>query len=393
MKILKSTVALFALFMGVGLAHAQSFTADLSIDPSGVQSTDYLLFGKTIRIYTTVQNNSAQDLFGVVKFYDEAEKRFIGQDQPVSVLAGKTDDVFVDWEAKNVGESLISVRVIPWNAEGDDPSNNKVTKSLYVDIDSDGDGVGNNEDIDDDNDGVPDREDAFPLNPNESKDTDHDGLGDSADNDDDNDGVDDLKDLFPFDPNESVDSDGDGRGDNSDLFPDNPREFADSDGDGLGDNDDPDDENKGPIAVIDTKETVVSANKLVTFNALKSQDPDGEIVSYEWDFGEGVENTSVVVDHVFKKTGTQNVTLKVTDDKGEYRKITLPITVVYAWQAIALAVLAFLLFILFILHSILTKRRMKEDQDMEKNIGNVRKVAFKQSKSAKPKKGLPKRGK
>jgi len=45
------------------------------------------------------------------------------------------------------------------------------------------------EDDDDDDDGVPDSEDAFRLNPAESKDSDWDGIGDNADDDADNDGL------------------------------------------------------------------------------------------------------------------------------------------------------------------------------------------------------------
>jgi len=48
-----------------------------------------------------------------------------------------------------------------------------------------------------DQDGVPDKDDAFPNDPNESTDTDSDGVGDNAD-------------AFPTDPAASVDTDGDG---------------------------------------------------------------------------------------------------------------------------------------------------------------------------------------
>jgi len=81
-----------------------------------------------VRVYATVTNTSDHDLFGVVKFYDENKKSFAGEDQPVSVLAQKTDDVFIDWKGDSAGNHTISVRVIPWNEEGDDPSNNKVQK-------------------------------------------------------------------------------------------------------------------------------------------------------------------------------------------------------------------------------------------------------------------------
>jgi hypothetical protein len=52
---------------------------------------------------------------------------------------------------------------------------------------------------DSDGDGVPDKDDAFPNDPNEHKDSDGDGIGDNADNDDDNDGVLDSFDYIPYD--------------------------------------------------------------------------------------------------------------------------------------------------------------------------------------------------
>jgi hypothetical protein len=96
-------------------------------------------------------------------------------------------------------------------------------------IDSDNDGWTDDLDADDDNDGVNDAEDAYPLDPYESKDTDGDGIGNNADDDDDNDGVNDWDDAFPEDATESEDHDGDGIGNNAD---------DDDDNDGVADADD-----------------------------------------------------------------------------------------------------------------------------------------------------------
>lgn len=123
--------------------------------------------------------------------------------------------------------------------------------SEYLDTDSDG--IGNNEDVDDDGDGTEDAIDASPLDPLETSDLDGDGVGDRHDNDQDGDRVADVFDQFPRDPNESLDSDHDGIGNWEDLDDDNdgindlvdafplyPNESADSDGDFVGDNIDPD---------------------------------------------------------------------------------------------------------------------------------------------------------
>jgi len=117
---------------------------------------------------------------------------------------------------------------------------------------------------DTDNDGVNDEEDAFPTDPDESVDTDGDGVGNNEDFDDDGDGVSDTEDAFPLDSTETVDTDGDGTGNNADTdddgdgtpdtedaFPLDPLEAFDADGDGLGDNADPDDDNDGVEDIYD----------------------------------------------------------------------------------------------------------------------------------------------
>ncbi len=327
---------------------AQEFFKDISISPGDVRVTDSVLKGDSVRVYVTVHNHSHFDLSGVVKFYDEKTSSFIEPDQPVSILAQNTDDVFVDWTADSVGNHPIAVRVVPWHSDGDDPTNNKVTKPVYVDTDSDGDGIGDRADPDDDNDGTPDNEDDFPRDPSESKDTDGDGIGDNADTDDDGDGVPDVEDAFPLDPDETNDTDGDGIGDNSDVFPYNSNEWADSDGDGLGDNADPNDENHSPEPFIQMDKTRVRVGKSLTFNALKSEDPDGQITKYEWDFGDGTQTTGVITDHVYKKAGEYIVTLKVTDDKGESREQQVQVQVGRSLFFIALVICTLLLILLLL---------------------------------------------
>lgn len=68
---------------------------------------------------------------------------------------------------------------------------------------------------DSDGDGVVDPDDDLPLDPNESIDTDGDGIGNNEDSDDDGDGVADIIDVFPLDSTEWADSDGNGIGDNA----------------------------------------------------------------------------------------------------------------------------------------------------------------------------------
>jgi len=107
---------------------------------------------------------------------------------------------------------------------------------------------------DSDNDGIADHVDAFPNNPNEMLDSDGDGIGNNQDTDDDNDGIPDTLDLNPYDANigeistsmsNEADDDGDGIPNSMDAFPNNKNEILDTDGDGIGNNEDTDDDNDG----------------------------------------------------------------------------------------------------------------------------------------------------
>lgn len=359
-----------ALFLSCLLLLPLAQAQDISIDESGISIPADIIEGETVRIYATVQNNSTQDLTGTVKFYDETKQSFIGADQPVSIVAGKTDDVFVDMLAEDLGDHVIAVRIVPWEETGDNPDNNKVSTTLYVDADSDGDGIGNRTDDDDDNDGIKDVHDVFPLDPSETNDVDGDGIGDNVDQDDDNDGVSDIEDAFPLDETETLDSDGDGVGDNADAFPLDETEALDSDGDGVGDNSDYDKNNHGPIPVIETKDTLTPTGEFMTFSALKSRDPDGNIVSYEWDFGDGLKEEGVVVDHAFKNRGDYRVVLKTVDDKGETKEETLRIMVTWKWQTLFFFVVTLLLILLLIGYRFIFggKKRSEKRKRLEKEL-------------------------
>ena len=56
----------------------------------------------------------------------------------------------------------------------------------------------------------------------------------------------------------------------------------------------------------------------VVFNATPSYDPDGFIVSYTWDFGDGNISTTSdpVITHTYSAPGLYKVVLTVTDNEG-----------------------------------------------------------------------------
>ena len=70
-----------------------------------------------------------------------------------------------------------------------------------------------------------------------------------------------------------------------------------------------------PVAVI-PPETWVKVGENATFNASNSYDPDGTIVSYAWNFGDGTNGTGKVTYHAYNSTGLYIVSLTVTDNDG-----------------------------------------------------------------------------
>jgi len=67
-----------------------------------------------------------------------------------------------------------------------------------------------------------------------------------------------------------------------------------------------------------------SVGSVVTFDASSSNDTDGNIAFYQWDFGDGIDATGRVVTHQYGSAGSYTVVLTVIDDYGEsdtYSKI------------------------------------------------------------------------
>jgi nucleoid-associated protein YgaU len=72
-------------------------------------------------------------------------------------------------------------------------------------------------------------------------------------------------------------------------------------------------ENQSPRAVISGPTSGLVGQSL-SFSGADSSDPDGRIVSYVWNFGDGATGSGVNVTHSYKAAGTYKVTLTVTDD-------------------------------------------------------------------------------
>jgi PKD repeat protein len=71
-----------------------------------------------------------------------------------------------------------------------------------------------------------------------------------------------------------------------------------------------------PVARFMISPTNPKVGDAVSFDASSSSDPDGKIVNYAWDFGDGNKQsvTAAVVQHAYTGAGNFTVTLTVTDD-------------------------------------------------------------------------------
>jgi PKD repeat protein len=83
-----------------------------------------------------------------------------------------------------------------------------------------------------------------------------------------------------------------------------------------------------PEAIFKFSPTTGSYPLEVTFDASSSHDPDGQIVAYDWTFGDGGTGSGKIVKHTYTKEGTFKIQLTVTDDRGGEGKTSQAIKVV-----------------------------------------------------------------
>jgi PKD repeat protein len=73
--------------------------------------------------------------------------------------------------------------------------------------------------------------------------------------------------------------------------------------------------NDPPKAIAKAK-PLVAVDEEVVFDATGSSDPDGAIVKYEWDFGDGAKGEGVIARHRYRAPGAFKVKLTVHDNAG-----------------------------------------------------------------------------
>ncbi|HWM51779.1 MAG TPA: PKD domain-containing protein [Thermoplasmata archaeon] len=85
--------------------------------------------------------------------------------------------------------------------------------------------------------------------------------------------------------------------------------------------------NQPPQARFTTSRSLAAPWEIVAFDAESSTDPDGTIVSYMWDFGDGFTANGVLVRHAYVHSGRFSVVLTVVDNSQTSTTATSEITV------------------------------------------------------------------
>jgi len=93
-----------------------------------------------------------------------------------------------------------------------------------------------------------------------------------------------------------------------------------------GNNPTPPPQSTGPTALADASPKTGIAPQVVSFTGAGSTVGSTPIASFEWDFGDGTEDTGAQVTHTYQENGTFTATLSVTDNDGNTSLSTVVIT-------------------------------------------------------------------
>jgi predicted secreted protein len=85
--------------------------------------------------------------------------------------------------------------------------------------------------------------------------------------------------------------------------------------------------NQSPIASFSFSPNNPAINTEITFDASSSYDPDGQIASYEWDFGDGSKGKDKIVKHSYASDKQYSVSLKIADNEGKSNTTSVQVTV------------------------------------------------------------------
>jgi PKD repeat protein len=85
--------------------------------------------------------------------------------------------------------------------------------------------------------------------------------------------------------------------------------------------------NQSPVASVSAPSTSGNAPLIVAFSSAGSNDPDGSIASYSWNFGNGATSTAANPAYTYTSVGTFTATLTVTDNSGATASASVAVTV------------------------------------------------------------------
>jgi hypothetical protein len=87
--------------------------------------------------------------------------------------------------------------------------------------------------------------------------------------------------------------------------------------------------NRPPVILANASNAFGAAPLTVEFDASGSDSPYGDIVRYDWAFGDGTRklDAGAVISHTFTRLGTFTVTLRITDDEGDVAFWEVPVRV------------------------------------------------------------------
>jgi chitodextrinase len=82
-----------------------------------------------------------------------------------------------------------------------------------------------------------------------------------------------------------------------------------------------------PVAAFSVSPSPAYPRQTIRFDAGASYDPDGQIVSYEWEFGDGASGSGVLTSYRYEDLGTYDVVLTVRDNDGGVRTATTALSI------------------------------------------------------------------
>jgi N-acetylneuraminic acid mutarotase len=85
--------------------------------------------------------------------------------------------------------------------------------------------------------------------------------------------------------------------------------------------------NSPPEINADLSDTVVIKGKAISFVNNGTTDPEGDKMTYLWEFGDGLTSTDATTQHIYAAPGTYFVNLTVTDKRGDFSREQFIVTI------------------------------------------------------------------